>query len=76
MKIFFTVNGWSPVGEFLPPSKLNPKPEPSLDNVTLISCPNTRLVAVSEIVLFNVLSINVQSINVSNRVITIKVATV
>lgn len=41
MKIFFTVNGWSPVGEFFPPSKLKPKPEPSFDNTILVNGPNT-----------------------------------
>lgn len=48
MNIFFTVNGWSPVGEFLPPSKLKPNPEPSLDNDTFVIGPKTRLDKTSE----------------------------
>lgn len=48
VKVFFTVIGWSPVGEFLPPFKLKPKPEPSLDNITLVKGPKTRLLTKSE----------------------------
>lgn len=48
VKIFFTIKGWSPVGEFLPPSKLKPKPEPSLDNITLVKGPKTRLLTTSK----------------------------
>lgn len=33
------VSGWSPKGESLPPSRLNPNPAPSLTNVTVTGGP-------------------------------------